>query len=64
MSSQFIEVTVGKGAIGRETVLIAISAIQMVKADGDKKCALLIGSKEVSVPGVSYDEFKKKLGVS
>ena len=61
MSKHFIELEISKDDVRRETVLIAISAIQMVRADGPNKCAVFIGGKEYILPGVSYDDLKKKL---
>jgi hypothetical protein len=63
-SAKFIEITVAQGDVKRESFLIAVSAIKFVKADGANKCLVVLTDKtEFKVPGVSYEDFKKKLGV-
>ena len=63
MSSQFVELTIVKGE-RRETILLATSVIMMVKPDGTNKCKVALTDKtELTIPGVSYEDLKRKLEV-
>ena len=62
---QFVELVVAKGAVQRETVLMATSAILFLRGDG-ASCRIVLNdakNTELSVIGTSFDEMKKKLGL-
>lgn len=65
MSPQFVELPIVTGGERRETILLATAAIKVVRSDGTSKCKVtLTDTSELTVPGVSYDELKRKLGVA